>query len=142
MAPTTRGFAYPLRIDSGERVFERRSGRRILEDADGRKIRMVTDEESIEQQIRSVLETRPFERVYRQDYGFDPRIFDLLEPNAINARIMQAVEKNVPLVENLRIVSTATPESMEDGLYSIVLYYDIKGKGSATPLPLHISQSQ
>ena len=61
----------------------------------------------------------------RADYGFDPKIFDTLEPNAINARIAFAVEQQVPDVTNLEVdggVSTA-----EDGVYNVVIKYSVNG---------------
>ena len=72
-----------------------------------------------------MLDTRPFERVMRSDYGFNPKIFSTLEPNAINARIAFAVEKQVPEVTNLQVnggVSTA-----DGGVYNVVLKYSVNG---------------
>ena len=50
-----RGLTYPLQIVNG-------------------RLAVSTDLALVEEQIVSVLETRPFERVMRSDYGFDPKI--------------------------------------------------------------------
>ena len=70
-----RGLAYPLQLDSKGRL------------------ELITDLGVIEQNIISVLETRPFERVMRATYGFDPGIFDTMEPNAINAHVAKGLAK-------------------------------------------------
>ena len=101
-----RGLTYPLQIVNG-------------------KLGISEDLALVEDQIISVLETRKGERVMRADYGFDPKIFDTLEPNAINARIAFAVEQQVPDVTNLEVdggVSTA-----EDGVYNVVIKYSVNG---------------
>ena len=52
-----RGFAYPLQLN------------------DKGQIELAQDISVVEQNIISVLETRPFERVMRADYGFRSRHF-------------------------------------------------------------------
>jgi phage baseplate assembly protein W len=69
-----RGLMYPLEVKDGQ-------------------LRTTSDLEIVEQNIIQVLETRPTERVMRVDYGWDPKIFNTLEPNAINARIHRALTK-------------------------------------------------
>jgi len=59
-----RGLQYPLEVKNGNLI--------VVENLD-----------IIEQNIIEVLETRPFERVMRSNYGFDPRIFDVMEPKKI-----------------------------------------------------------
>ena len=113
-----RGFAYPLQLsDTGEIV-------------------LAEDVAIVEQNIISVLETRPFERVMRADYGFDPGIFDTMEPTAINARIWLAVTTFVPAVTDLSVeggVSTA-----DNGIYNVVLRYQVNGE-QAPPLNLSLN---
>ena len=111
-----RGFTYPLQLDGNG------------------KLLLTEDVSIVEQNIISVLETRPFERVMRADYGFDPRIFDVMEPTAINARIWRAVTTYVPAVNDLSVeggVSLA-----DDGTYQVRLTYTVNG--SAAP-PLNLS---
>ena len=113
-----RGLAYPLQLDS--------NGRPLLAE----------DLSVVEQNIISVLETRPFERVMRADYGFDPGIFDTLEPTAINARIWRAVTTYCPAVTDLSVdggISIA-----DNGVYNVVLKYTVDGN-TAPPLNLSLN---
>ncbi len=101
-----RGLTYPLQIVDG-------------------RLAISEDLTLVEDQIVSVLETRPFERVMRSDYGFDPKIFDTLEPNAINARISSAVEQQVPEVTNLEV--NGGVDTADGGVYNVVLKYSVNG---------------
>ena len=113
-----RGLTYPLQLG-----------------ADG-KLLLSEDLSVVEQNIISVLETRPFERVMRADYGFDPRIFDVMEPTAINARIWLAVTTYVTAVTDLTVdggISTA-----DNGVYNCQLKYSVNGL-AAPPLNLSLN---
>jgi len=112
-----RGLAYPLQIANGRLVISEDFG-------------------LIEDQIVSVLETRPLERVMRSDYGFDPAIFSTLEPTAINAKISAAVEAQVPDVENLEVSGNIS--SAEEGVYQVILKYSVNGI-PAPPLNLSLN---
>tara|TARA_R110001592_G_scaffold87827_6_gene259138 strand:+ start:217 stop:570 length:354 start_codon:yes stop_codon:yes gene_type:complete len=112
-----RGLTYPLQIVNG-------------------RLALSEDLALVEDQIVSVLETRPFERVMRSDYGFDPKIFDTLEPNAINARISFAVEKQVPEVTNLEVDGGV--DVADGGVYNVVLRYSVNGI-PAPPLSLALN---
>jgi len=101
-----RGLSYPLRISNG-------------------RLALSEDLALVEDQIVSVLETRPFERVMRSDYGFDPGIFSTLEPNAINAAIAFAVESEVPEVTNLEV--NGEVDTIDSGTYQVVLRYSVNG---------------
>ena len=113
-----RGLAYPLQLDS--------SGRLLLAEDVG----------VVEQNIISVLETRPFERVMRADYGFDPGIFDTMEPTAINARIWKAVTTFVPAVTDLTVQGGVA--SGDNGVYNVILTYQVNGE-QAPPLSLSLN---
>ena len=112
-----RGLAYPLQVQNGNLVTE-------------------TDFRSVEDQIISVLETRPSERVMRTDYGFDPKIFDTLEPNAINSRIWYAVTTQVPDVSDLEVDGNIS--NGDDGFYAVTLRYRVDGV-PAPPLEISLS---
>ena len=86
---------------------------------------LATDMELIEQQIISVIETRPLERVMRASYGFDPKIFDTMEPNAINARLYRAIINEVEHVDALEIKGRVAGDS--DGLYQVEVKYSVDG---------------
>ena len=87
--------------------------------------------EAIKQQVVSVLQTRPYERAYRADYGFDDKIFDIVEPNAINARIIKSIEDNVKGVHNVRVVHVSTPSELDDGVYRVQILYEVEGKADS-----------
>lgn len=82
----------------------------------------------VKHQILSVLQTRPFERVSRSDYGFDDGIFDIVEPNAINARILKAIEDNVKGASNVRVQQISTPTETEEGIYRVTILYEVNGE--------------
>ena len=101
-----RGLTYPLQITNG-------------------RLALSEDLALVEEHIIAVLDTRPFERVMRSDYGFDPTIFDTLEPNAINARISAAVENQVPEVTNLEV--SGGVDTADQGIYNVKLKYTVNG---------------
>lgn len=112
-----RGLKYPLQIVNGG-------------------LALATDFALVEDHIVSVLETRPRERVMRADYGFDPKIFDTMEPNAINARIARAVENQVPEVANLEVRGNVA--GGDGGTYQVTLKYTVDGV-PAPPLSLTLN---
>ena len=114
--PLFRGLAYPLQVENGG-------------------LKTAVDFSVIEQNMVEVLETRPFERVMRSTYGFDPKIFDTLEPNAIDARISKAIRVNVPNASNVEVIGQ--PSTVEDGMYQVTIRYRVNGE-AAPPLDLTI----
>lgn len=114
---TYRGLKYPLEVKDGQLV-------------------TVSDLEITEQNILEVLETRPTERAMRVDYGFDPKIFNTLEPNAINARISRAVTTYVPSVSELEVVGNMN--NLDSGTYQVTLKYKVNGV-PAPPLTINLS---
>ena len=110
-----RGLQYPLEVSDGQLVV-----------SENLKL--------VEQNIIEVLETRPFERVMRNTYGFDPGIFDTMEPNAINARIHRAVIEQVDGVSDL-VVQGQVSSKHESGTYQVTLKYKVRGV-PAPPLNL------
>ena len=113
-----RGFAYPLQLNS--------KGQPVLAE----------DLSVVEQNIVSVLETRPFERVMRADYGFEPGIFDTMEPTAINARIWLAVTTYVQSVTDLTVDGGVS--NADNGVYNVSLKYQVNGT-EAPPLNLSLN---
>lgn len=114
---SVRGLKYPLEVVDGN-------------------LAISTDLVSIEDQIISVLETIPFERVMRANYGFDPGIFDTLEPNAINSRIYEQIIQEVPLVTALEV--TGNISNADGGLYQVTIKYAVDGIPQP-PLELSLS---
>ena len=112
-----RGLAYPLEIVDGQ-------------------LRTAEDVSIVEQNIIEILETRPTERVMRTTYGWDPKIFNTLEPNAINARIHRAIMEEIPAVQNLEVIGRMS--NLDSGTYQVTLKYSVQG----VPVPpLNISLS-
>ena len=103
---STRGLKYPLQVVNGN-------------------LALSEDLISVEDQILSVLETRRYERVMRSNYGFDPGIFDTLEPNAINARIYNAILNQVPAAKNVQVNGNVS--AGDSGLYRIEITYSVQG---------------
>ena len=103
---STRGLKYPLQVVNGN-------------------LALSEDLISVEDQILSVLETRRYERVMRSNYGFDPGIFDTLEPNAINARIYNAILNQVPAAKNVQVSGNVS--AGDSGLYRITVTYSVQG---------------
>jgi len=101
-----RGLTYPLQTVRGN-------------------LALANDMALIEQQIISVIETRPFERVMRSTYGWDPKIFDTMEPNAINARLYRAIIDEVAHVDALQVNGHIAGDS--DGLYRVEIKYSVDG---------------
>ncbi len=99
-----RGLTYPLQTVRGN-------------------LALANDMALIEQQIISVIETRPFERVMRASYGWDPKIFDTMEPNAINARLYRAIIEEVEHVDALQINGHIAGDRY--GLYSVEVKYSV-----------------
>jgi len=115
--PYIRGLAYPLEVENGQ-------------------LKIATDLKVVEQNIIEILETRPTERVMRVTYGFDPKIFNTLEPNAINARIHKAVVDEVKSISHLEVAGGVDP--LDGGTYQVTLKYSVKGV-PAPPLNLNLS---
>lgn len=111
-----RGLRYPLEVENGN-------------------LGISEDFSIIEQNMISVLETRPFERVMRSHYGFDPKIFDTLEPNAINARILKAISQNVPNATNVTVDGSVS--TVDSGMYHVTINYSVNGR-AAPPLDLSL----
>ena len=115
---STRGLKYPLQVS-----------------ANG-NLAVSEDLISIEDQIISVLETRRFERAMRSNYGFDPDIFGTLEPNAINARMYNAILNQVPAAKNVQVSGNVARG--DSGLYHVQITYSVRGVPQP---PLQISLS-
>jgi flavin-binding protein dodecin len=72
----------------------------------------------------------------RTTYGWDPKIFNTLEPNAINARIHKAVVDEVKAVSHLEVNGRVDPG--DSGTYQVTLKYSVQGV-PAPPLNLNLN---
>ena len=90
---------------------------------------LAEDENLVEQQIISVLETRPFERIMRADYGLPDNVFEVINPAAIDSKISEAIIEQVGGVSDISVKGSWT--GGENGLYVVNILYTVDG----TPQP-------
>jgi len=105
-----RGLLYPLQVQNGG-------------------LSLAEDENLVEQQIISVLETRPFERIMRADYGLPDNVFEVINPAAIDSKISEAIIEQVGGVSDISVKGSWT--GGENGLYVVNILYTVDG----TPQP-------
>ena len=101
-----RGLTYPLQVENG-------------------RLMLTEDINIVEQQIISVLETRPFERVMRAEYGLPDDTFETMNPAAIDSRISEAILEQVGGVSDLSVRGSWT--GGDNGLYAINILYTVNG---------------
>jgi len=102
-----RGLAYPLRIENGN-------------------LAVKTDYDLKAQEIRSVLETRFFERVMRADYGTNDFTLEVIDPGLINSSIEDAIRKNVFGLSSLSVTGDWITQG-EDGVYKVIVMFSVNG---------------
>lgn len=107
LSPTVRGLAYPLRVSNGNLATD-------------------TDYTNVTQQIRSVIETRYFERVMRAEYGIGDYVLEIMDPGQINSALQFSILQNVAGLSSLS-VSGDWITGGDDGLYKVFIEYDING---------------
>ena len=107
LSPSIRGITYPLTIENGS-------------------LATSTDYSLITQQIRSVVETRYFERVMRADYGIGDYVLEVMDPGQINSAIQFSVLQNVPGLSDLSVVGDWLTGG-DDGVYKVFIQYAVNG---------------
>ena len=105
MSATVRGISYPLAVENGN-------------------LRISTDYALITQQIRSIVETRYFERVMRADYGIGDYVLEVLDPGQINSAIQYSIMDNVEGLSSLNVTGDWQTNG-EDGLYRVFIEYSV-----------------
>ena len=116
LSPNIRGLAYPLSVSNGN-------------------LAVRTDYAIVTQQIRSVLETRFYERVMRAEYGLGDYVLEVLDPGQINSAIQQAILQNVGGLSDLK-VSGDWKTAGDNGLYTVYIQYTVNNVPQA---PLRFS---
>jgi stalled ribosome rescue protein Dom34 len=104
---TIRGISYPLRIENGN-------------------LAVSTDYSLKAQQIRSVIETRFFERVMRADYGVGDHTLEVMNPGQINSEFQASIAKEVEDLTSLA-VSGDWITGGDDGIYRVFIVYSVDG---------------
>ena len=107
LSPSIRGISYPLRAVNGN-------------------LATSTDYELISQQIRSVIETRYFERVMRAEYGIGDYVLEILDPGQVNSAIQYSILQNVQGLSDLSVTGDWQTGG-DDGLYRVFIQYAVNG---------------
>jgi phage baseplate assembly protein W len=85
-----------------------------------------TDYELKTQEIRSIVETRFFERVMRADYGVGDHTLDVMDPGQINSEFQSSIQAYVSGLTSL-VVRGDWVTSGEDGIYKVNIVYQLNG---------------
>ena len=107
LSPSVRGLTYPLTVSGGN-------------------LATSTDYTLVSQHIRSVLETRYFERVMRADYGIGDYVLEIIDPGQINSAIQYSILQNVEGLTDLSVLGDWITNG-EDGLYRVFIQYAVNG---------------
>ena len=107
MSPTIRGISYPLSVVNGN-------------------LATSTDYALVTKQIRSVLETRYYERVMRASYGIGDYVLEVLDPGQINSAIQYSSLQNVVGLSELSVQGDWITGG-DDGVYKVVISYAVNG---------------
>jgi hypothetical protein len=102
-----RGITYPLTVVNGN-------------------LATSTDYALITQQIRSVIETRYYERVMRAEYGIGNYVLEILDPGQINSAIQYSILQNVAGLTELSVTGDWRSQG-DDGIYKVYIQYAVNG---------------
>lgn len=103
-----RGLTYPLEVDING------------------QLKTSTDYNLVREHILSVLDTRPYERALRADYGLPDLIFEVINPILINSRISKAILDEVTELSDLE-VDGEWRNTGEEGIYQVKITYFVNG---------------
>lgn len=107
LSASIRGITYPLTIVNGN-------------------LGTSVDYSVITQQIRSVVETRYYERVMRANYGVADNIMDIMNPGQINSEFQASISANVSGLSELSVTGDWRSQG-EDGIYHMFIQYSVNG---------------
>lgn len=107
LAPSIRGIRYPLTVENGN-------------------LATSTDFALKAGQIRSVLDTRYYERVMRAGYGTDDFVLSVINPGLINSSIQTSIRQNVDGLTSLQVSGQWEVEG-DDGVYRVLVEYGVDG---------------
>ena len=111
LSASIRGISYPLTVDNGN-------------------LATSTDYALITQQIRSVIETRYYERVMIADYGIGDYVLEIIDPGQINSAIQYSILQNVDGLTELSVIGDWQTGG-DDGLYTVYIQYSVNGTPQA-----------
>jgi hypothetical protein len=104
---SVRGITYPLTVVNGN-------------------LATSTDYALVTQQIRSVIETRYYERVMRAEYGIGNYVLEVLDPGQINSAIQYGILQNVAGLSDLSVIGDWKSQG-EEGVYKVYIQYAVNG---------------
>lgn len=107
LSASIRGITYPLAVSNGN-------------------LAISTDYNLITQQIRSIVETRYFERVMIANYGIGDYVLEILDPGQINSAIQYSIQQNVDGLTQLSVTGDWQTNG-DNGLYNIFIEYATNG---------------
>ena len=107
LSPSIRGITYPLTVENGN-------------------LTTSVDYALTTQQIRSVVETRYFERVMRAEYGIGDYILEIIDPGQINSAIQFSILQNVAGLTDLSVTGDWQTAG-DDGIYRVFIVYSVNG---------------
>jgi hypothetical protein len=107
LSASIRGITYPLTIVNGN-------------------LSTSTDYSIVTQQIRSVIETRYYERVMRAEYGIGDYVLEIMDPGQINSAIQYSILQNVSGLTDLSVIGDWVTGG-DDGLYRVFIEYAVNG---------------
>jgi len=107
LSASIRGITYPLTIVNGN-------------------LSTSTDYSIVTQQIRSVIETRYYERVMRAEYGIGDYVLEIMDPGQINSAIQYSILQNVSGLSDLSVIGDWVTGG-DDGLYRVFIEYAVNG---------------
>ena len=107
LSPSIRGITYPLTVENGN-------------------LTTSVDYALTTQQIRSVVETRYFERVMRAEYGIGDYVLEILDPGQINSAIQFSILQNVAGLTDLSVTGDWQTAG-DDGIYRVFIIYSVNG---------------
>jgi len=106
-SPSIRGLSYPLRIENGN-------------------LATSSDYQSKQEEIRSVVETRFYERVMRADYGVGDHTLEVINPGQINSEFQKSIQTHVEGLSSL-VVKGDWLTGGEEGIYRVSIIYSVNG---------------
>jgi hypothetical protein len=107
LSPSIRGITYPLTVENGN-------------------LTTSVDYALTTQQIRSVVETRYFERVMRAEYGIGDYVLEIIDPGQINSAIQFSILQNVAGLTDLSVTGDWQTAG-DDGIYRVFIIYSVNG---------------
>lgn len=108
LSATVRGITYPLTVENGN-------------------LSTSTDYAVVTQQIRSVLETRYYERVMRAEYGIGDYVLEIMDPGQINSAIQYSILQNVAGLTDLSVMGDWETGG-DNGVYRVFIQYSVNGQ--------------